>query len=367
MFRNLTVFLGMVLMWGGVNSHALLVNADLSSRLASKKILILNGANTSSHPEAKAAAEKMLHKLIDTVLHIPVANRTFAGTSLSLVTTAGLANFDLIIFNFYFETQLMTTAQQNAIKAWFALGNKAYVGYHTSGANEAGEWNWYRDSVTSMQYRLHSGSAQTGTILKTKDTAISNQPIMAGLPDSVVKLTDEWYTYTPGLTWGDTSNGNKNANVRVMYYLNEKSLPTALPDAMGSHPAAWYRVDSKQNHYFYSIFTHDPVAAGSDFFGSVMLRGMEYVATYNPAVPIVNGKALGRHGAMSISMAQRDLKVSSSIPYRLQVWSVNGEQLFSARGEGSKTFHVDAFKQPGIYFAKIESKQGVFTQKVMVR
>ncbi len=365
MFRNLKISLILSLVCSPAFLHAAIVTPNPASLLTTKKILILDGANTSSHPEAKAAAEKMLHKLLDTLLHIPTANRVFAGTSLSQVTTANLAQYDIIVFNFYFETQLMTTAQQSAIKAWLALPNKGYVGYHTSGANEQNEWNWYRDSVTSMLYKVHSGSAQTGTINKTSDTAITGKPIMAGLPDTVAKLIDEWYTFGPGLTWGDTSNMNKNSTVRVMYYLQEKTLPTPLPDAMGTHPAAWYREDSHKTRYFYSIFTHDPIAAASDFFGSVMLRAMEYVAGYNESTPVVNGTTLRHKGAIALS--RQDLKVQAEGPYRLQIWSMRGELVYSTQSSGLRSYHVEAFKNPGIYFAKVHSKAGVFTQKLMVQ
>ena len=366
MFHYFRAILGLTLLCGGMAANAALVTPDVTSKLSTKKILILDGTNTSSHPQAKAAAEAMLHRILDTLLHVPAASRTFAGTSLSQVTTANLANYDIVVFNFFFETQLMTTAQQSAIKAWLALGNKGYVGYHTSGANELNEWNWYRDSVTSMQYRLHSGSAQNGTINITTDTSVSNAPIMTGLPSTWTGV-DEWYTYTPGLTWGDTSNMNKNANVRVMYYLNEKSLPTPLPDPMGTHPAAWYRQDSKQTRYFYSIFTHDPAGAGSDFFGSILLRAMEYVAGYNSGTPITSQGASMRtlHG-LSFITTSRELKVEVPGHHRLTVSLPNGRQVYSVQGENRKTYTPSAFANAGLYIVKLESKSGVFSQRVMV-
>ena len=359
-------FKGLVLafIFGVATVQAALVVPDLNSKISTKKILILNGTNTSSHPLPKAAAETMLHRILDTLLHIPVANRTFAGTSLSQVTTAGLANYDIVIFNYFFETQLMSTAQQNAIKAWLALGNKGYIGYHTSGANEQNEWNWYRDSVTSMQYRLHSGSAQSGTINRTTDTSIVNSSMMAGLPTTWTGI-DEWYTYSYGLTWGDTSNTNHNANVRVMYYLNEKSLPTPLPDPMGTHPAAWYREDANKTRYFYSIFAHDQTGAASDFFGSILLRSMEYVSNYNPT-PIVNGSAIHKNGVIYLS-SQHALQVESKGSHQLKIWSVRGKLLYSVKGQGSRVYQPEIFRNPGIYLAKVESKDGVFTEKVMIQ
>ena len=134
---------------------------------------------------------------------------------------------------------------------------------------------------------------------------------------------------------------------------------------MGTHPAAWFRTDPLKNRFFYSIFTHDPTAASSNFFGSVMLRGMEYAAGYNPSTPVVNGTPLRHKGAISLS--RTDLNVQAEGAYRLQVWSMRGELLYSAQGNGARTYRVDAFKNPGIYFAKVHSKAGVFTQKVMVQ
>ena len=150
-----------------------------------------------------------------------------------------------------------------------------------------------------------------------------------------------------------------------MYYLNEKSLPTALPDPMGTHPAAWYREDSKQNHYFYSIFAHDQTGAASDFFGSILMRSMEYVATYNPT-PIVNGNAIHKNGVIYLS-SQRALQVESKGTHRLKIWSVQGKLLYSAQGQGAKVYRPEAFRNPGVYLAKVESKDGIFSQKVMIQ
>jgi len=85
--------------WAG----AALVDPDPHSLLKSKKILVLDGGS-GSHPQAAAAGTANL-KAMQTLLGL---NITFSANW----QTPIFAGYDLVVFNYFFETQKMTPAGQ---------------------------------------------------------------------------------------------------------------------------------------------------------------------------------------------------------------------------------------------------------------
>ncbi len=329
---------------------AAVVDPDPNSLLKSKKVLILDG-QSGSHAGARTNATLALESLAKKV------GFTMTKGDSRLVTVDYLSKYDIVVFNYFFETQKMTQASQDAFKTWFALGNKGYVGYHTSGANEAGEWEWYRNNVTSSLYNLHTLGAQNGSLTRTKDATVLAMPIMKGL-DTAFTGNDEWYDFGFGATWADC---------KVIYYLNEKSLATAEPRPMNPHPAAWFREDPvTHSKYFYSIYIHSDAGAATDFFASNILRALEYTAGYQTTPILAHGANMRTWKDFSYVTDSRELQVNLPGRYTLSIQSPSGKKLYSVEGRGSMYFRPQAIRNPGLYIVKLVSASKRLTQRIMV-
>ncbi|MCD6025008.1 MAG: hypothetical protein K0Q91_1924 [Fibrobacteria bacterium] len=361
----------------GSAAHAL-VAPNPASLLSSKKILVIRGTDavSSEHGGARVALNGKLRQLQAQVgFQMDSANATTSGTgytSASGATLGALADYDIIFFNYWFHSAnagTLTTFQGN-FKAW--TGNTAkkrgWLGVHTSGANEANEWNWFRDSVTAMQYHVHAGAAQAGTIRKSAVDSIRNAPIMAGLPDTVRIPSDEWYDFAYAPLFADA---------RVMYYLDESTLPTPLPAAarMSPHPSTWYREASNGHRYFYTALVHNAsgvnLTQGNDYFSSMMLRALEYLAGYqDPSGIKLNGEGMYHNNDLVKGLRFiRDgaLKLDLKGPYRVELLSMQGRVLFRATGRGKASFNPPALRRTGVYVVRVVApRQKPFTQRVMV-
>jgi Trehalose utilisation len=334
-----------------------LVPPNTTSLLAGKRILVIDGTH-SSHADARTAMTAKLNQIRTAVQ--TAAGATFTMTQATNPPTS-LANFDIIVFNYWFDNNNTSFAAfQSAFQTWIRSGNKGWVGYHTSGANENNEWNWLRDSVTSMRYILHSVAAQTGKVGKTANQAVLALPIMQALPDSF-SGQDEWYEFaTTAPTW---------PQAQVMYYLNEASLATPLSTPMNPHPMAWFRQDERGNRFFYTPLIHAAAGVnstqGNDFFPSLVLRALEYVAGYQSTSIRLNGKGL--HGGNSwMHVDRQGLVVESEEPYRLEIFSMDGKRLHAAGGVGGER-HSHLFARPGFYVVKMATRSATLTQRVLAR
>jgi hypothetical protein len=354
---------------GGLLAQAQRVNPNQNSLLKTKKVLIIAGSESNpsnAHFGSRDILAARLNQL-KTQVGFQATVITGSGNPLTSIS-GGLDQFDIIVFNYWFHSYV---SQQpafkpfaDAFKAWTlnTTRKRGWVGVHTGGANEANEWNWFRDSVTSMRYSLHGEATPAGTIRCTNDQAVRTHPIMEGLPDTMRVPADEWYYFTYGPTWSD---------VRVMYNVDEKTLSTkpAPENAMDPHPMAWFREDPKtKNRFFYTALIHQNPGATSAFnvfFGNMILRALEYVAGESTVSIVVNNRNIGVSTGPDI-VRNGELAMYSAEPYTLAVYSPQGKLLFHTRGNGSQTFRPEALKKSGIYALQVASRSGNFSQKVLV-
>jgi hypothetical protein len=338
------------------------VTPNPKSLLKGKRVLIVEATNwnSGSHNTPKSNALKKL-QLIKTAVGI---------TSFTVVdnvenyTLATLNNYDIMVFNYVFNTQKAVNKPfENAFRQWIAAGNKGWMGYHTSGANDVGEWPWYRDTVTAMRYHVHSTSAQQGVMSITTDAAIKAHPILAGM-DPTFTGTDEWYDFDllprapPPLAWADC---------KVIYYLDEATLAVKPSRPMNPHPMAWFREDALKNRFFYAAYIHSDAGSNSDFFHSSLLRGLEYIAGYDDTTPITaQGNSIRTLENMSYVTNSRELRVELDGKYRLTVFSAKGRKVFSAEGNGPMAYHPAVFAKAGLYIVKLESKSAKISQRLMI-
>ncbi|MDB5050940.1 MAG: hypothetical protein JWO30_4011 [Fibrobacteres bacterium] len=347
-----------LVLMGAVLTQAAVVAPNPNSPLKTKKVLLLSGGQPQAHGPAKDATLTNLQAL---AAKVPF-NMT-VGNPLNL-TDAYLAGFDIIIFNYFFETQLNTVfpdASKNAFIAWLKKPGKGYVGYHTSGANEYAkdEWAWYQDNVTGMRYALHGSGTPEGIISKTTDAAILASPIMEGLP-STYSAQDEWYDYqTDSKVFTDGS--------KVMFYLSNASTmsPPRLPSPI--HPVAWFREDANKVRYFYTPFGHTADGANSDWFKSLILRALEYVSG-DPVTSVITPGTQSNllSGSSAYIAAGQALAIDIPGNYRLSVWSPEGRRLASVSGNGKRSYALAPFKKPGIYVVTLDSKTAKVSQRIAV-
>lgn len=348
---------------GMVQSHAQMVEKDLCSPLKEKKVLVLPG---NGHDGPRLATLANLKAMAADVGFTIKAD----GNPLTLTETV-LNEYDIVVFNYFFQTQnasFFPQASKDAFMKWLKKGKKGYIGYHTSGANEwaTNEWRDYQDSVTGMRYALHGSGTPTGTVTKTSDAAVLAHPIMKGLPATFTG-SDEWYEFNTDSKIFDTA-----WHWNIMYRLTSVSSPRS--PGPPNHPAAWFREDKNGSRYFYSIFIHTQDGANSAFFKSILLRALEYVAGPTPPgypSPCVTsisskGAAMATQPGQSFVTTGRELRVELDEDYRLSVWSTTGKELYAVQGSGRKSYAPTPFRNPGLYLIKIETKARNFTQKIMV-
>jgi hypothetical protein len=338
------------------------VEPNPKSLLRSKKVLVVEATNWNgdSHKVAKANALALLNKI-----------KTEAGIAAFTVvdnveayTLANLAPYDIIVFNYVFNTQFAVGKPfEAAFKAWLAAGNRGWMGYHSSGANEDGEWPWYRDSVTVMRYHVHSVAAQPGKMNITPDAAIKALPILKGMDVSFTG-TDEWYDFdlpprapAPAL-WADC---------KVTYYLDESSLATAPTRPMNPHPMSWIREDGRRNRFYYSGFVHSEQGSSSDFFHSSLLRGLEYLAGYDTVTSVLSeGNSIRTRSNLAYATGSRELRIYAQGWYELEILSPQGEILERLQGEGPQTCRPTAFTHAGVYCVRYRDQRARYSQRILV-
>jgi hypothetical protein len=345
------------------------------SQLSSKRILVINGTDAAN--TAHGASRRVLSQRLNQ-LKTAVGFQLDSISGSALLSGSGtplpnLATYDIILFNYWFQSGYIqaNVVQTNfqpfvtAFKTWMTTPGlqRGWLGVHSSAANEANEWNWFRDTVSSMHYALHGPNTPAGTIKRTLDTAVRNRPILQGLPDTMRVAADEWYTFTlTAPTW---------PGVRVLYNLDESTLSEALtPEwSMNPHPMAWYREDSTTgNRFFYTGLIHQNTGGTTpfaEFFAGLVLRGLEYLAGYTSTSLNANGPPSGgAQGALLIRNGE--LVIHAVEPYSLGVYALNGTPVFTARGTSNEIFRPAALQKTGVYVVRVSSRAGRFNHKVIV-
>jgi type 1 glutamine amidotransferase len=339
-------------------TDAAMVNPNPASPLKTKKVLVVTGGTAGDHAPARDATLTNLQAM---AAKVPFS--LTIGNPLTL-TDASLAPYDIIVFNYFFETQSSAAfpdAAKTAFQNWLKKPGKGWIGYHTSGANEyaKSEWIWYQDNVTGMRYALHGSGTPQGTITKTTDAATLANPIMEGLP-STFTSEDEWYNY-------ETSSKLYTDGSKVMFYLSNAGSMTPPRFPSPIHPVAWYRQDENGTRYFYTPFGHTIAGANSDWMKSVILRALEYVSgdpTTIALTPETRSNLLA--GTPDYLSASQALPIDIPGEYRISVWSTNGRMLASAEGEGSRSYSLAPLKNAGTYIVTVDSKAAKLSHRLQV-
>jgi type 1 glutamine amidotransferase len=332
---------------------AAVVDPGSCSTLKDKKVLVLPG---NSNYQSMAAT---LQNLKTMAAKVPFSKTV--GDPLKL-SDAVLAGYDIIVFNYFFKTQsseVFPDSCKAAFMRWLKLGNKAYVGYNTSGANEwsRDEWRDYQDSVTGMRFALHGSGTPQGRVEATADSAVLASPIMQGLPDHL-SMSDEWYEYQL-----DSKIFDPAMNWKFMYYLaNAQAINRSPPSP--NHPVAWFRTDGNGTRYFYTTMGWSPDFVNGDFFKSLLLRALEFGAGYDCSTAIANSNAGGKTG-LHVTV-NRELRVDLDGAYRMSVWSPVGRRLLAAEGSGGRSFSLASIQRKGLCVVKIDTKSGSFTRKILI-
>lgn len=263
-----------LLLLAALGGQCAVVAPDPASLLRQKRVLLIQPTYPTDY---HAGPRRIATGKINRVAAAVGLSGLTAIQGVDTMTLATLNLYDIVIFNYFTKLELLEkTPFGIAFKAWLASGNRGWIGNHNTGSQSLGEWNWFRDSVQSMRYIDHKGQSQKGSIRITADAAVRKLPVLEGM-DAQFTGEDEWYSFdmppkAPAApTWGDC---------QPLYYLDESSV-ASLADRMGAdHPVAWVREDARGNRFFYSTLIHSESGADSDFYHSLLLRAMEYVAGY---------------------------------------------------------------------------------------
>jgi type 1 glutamine amidotransferase len=336
------------------------VDPNPLSLLKDKRILVINGNNEPEYH--KGPRDIMTGKLAKMKAAVGIATLKVVGNA-DTMSFATLDQYDVIFFNYFTRAEyFMGKPFEKGFRQWVAKGNRGIVGNHNTGAKTKGEWDWFRDSVTSMWYMDHKDGSQPGTIHATTDPVLSKLPVLDKL-DKTFTGSDEWYSFdmkpwhaVESPTWKDC---------KVLYTLDEKSV-AHLTDAMGAyHPVAWIREDALRNRFFYTTLIHSDNGANSDFYHSLILRALEYVSGYQEPMAL-DGAALDRPEAPVFAASGRRVDVDVTGDFALSVWSAAGKRLYAVSGNGKRSYAPAALAEPGLYLLRLESKAGTVSRRVMM-
>jgi type 1 glutamine amidotransferase len=345
------------------------------SLLKDKRVLIINGDNAPEYHKGPRDIVTAKLNLMKTA--VGIATLKVVGNA-DTMTYATLKNYDVVMFNYFTRAEyFMGKPFEKGFKEWVAEGNKGVVGNHNTGAKTKGEWDWFRDSVTSMWYMDHKDGSQPGTINKTTDPVVGKLPILEGL-DAKFSGSDEWYSFdmkpwhtVESPTWKDC---------KVLYTLDEKTVAN-LTDKMGAyHPVAWVREDALKNRFFFTTLIHSDAGASSDFYHSLILRALEYAAGYKDPVsmggaPIEGesnrrgtlGGEKGRVGSADIAFvtASRRIDIDAEGSFRLTLRSATGAIVFASAGSGRAAFTPAALAHAGLYLLTLETRGGAISRRIL--
>ena len=341
-----------------LSAQAAPVEPNPNSPLKTRKVLVLSNDADQGHAPAKSASLSHLQAL---AAKVPFSMTV--GNPLTL-TDAGLAAYDIIVFNYFFETEaagVFPEASKTAFMNWLKKPGKGWLGFHNSGANEyaKNEWTWYQDNVTGMRYALHGSGTPEGIMTKTTDAAVLAAPIMEGLPDTYT-AQDEWYDYLPESKL--FTDGSK-----VMYYLSNAAAmtPPRLPNPI--HPVAWFRQDANKTRYFYTPFGHTQAAVNSDWFKSIVLRALEYVSGDPVSIALTSATRSNLLSGTPAWLAKgQALPIDIPGKYIVTVWSQNGRRLASVSGSDKGTYILAPFAKSGSYIVTISSQAAPISHRISI-
>ena len=280
-------------------------------------------------------------------------------------TAAALAPYDIIVFNYIFNTQYAVGKPfETAFKAWLASGNRGWMGYHSSGANDVGEWPWYRDSVTVMRYHVHSVAAQPGRMYITTDAAIKALTRPAGhgcllhRHRRMVRFRSASPRAGPGPVGG----------------LQGDLLPGRILPGHHAHPDH----ESASHVLDPGGWQEEPLLLFSlrPFGPGIVLGFLPQLASARPGVPrrLRHGSIrLVRRGSSIRSQldqghvtGSRELRVDAAGPHKLEILSAQGKVLESLEGPGPRTYRPAAFAKAGVYCVRYQGNGVRYTQRILV-
>ncbi|MDB5105101.1 MAG: hypothetical protein JWP91_2790 [Fibrobacteres bacterium] len=341
-------------------AHAAPVAPNPLSLLKDKRVLVINGDNQPEYH--KGPRDILAGKIAKMKDAVGFATLKVAG-NVDTMTYATLKNYDVVVFNYFSRVEYcLGKPFEKAFRQWVAAGNKGIVGNHNTGANSKGEWDWFRDSVTSMWYIDHKDQSQPGTIHVTTDPAVAKSPILEGM-DARFTGSDEWYSFdmkpwhaAEAPTWKDC---------RVLYTLDENSV-AKLTDKMGAnHPVAWTREDALGNRFFYTTLIHSDAGADSDFYHSLILRALEFAAGYRDPVSMGGAPVAGGAGP-AFATSSREVQVHAAGAFRLIVRSAKGETLYSFSGRGRMALFPPVLARAGMYSVTLEAVGGSVSRRILI-
>lgn len=331
------------------------------SLLKDKRVLVINGDNAPEYH--KGPRDIVTAALLRMQAAIGIRTLKVVGNA-DTMTFASLDRYDVIFFNYFTRAEyFLGKPFEQGFRQWVQKGGRGVVGNHNTGAKTRGEWDWFRDTVTSMWYMDHKDGSQPGTIHKTADPALARHPILEGL-DAKFTGSDEWYSFemkpwrpAEAPTWKDC---------KVLYTLDEKSV-AKLSDAMGAyHPVAWIREDAQGNRFFFTTLIHSDAGAASDFYQGLILRALEYAAGYRE--PLSLGAAAIRAGAPggpAVAAPAGGFRIGLEGAWRAELFSADGRLLWTRRGTGPARLEPPPLAKPGRYLARLAWRGGSLARAIL--
>ena len=222
------------------------------------KVLVLNEGGGQHGPFTQAAMSW---------LRDYAANHDFAVTEIrnaKPITDEFLKDYAMVI-QLDFPPYTWPEAAENAFVDYIDNGKGAWIGFHH--ATLLGEfdgypmWNWFSDFMGGVKFQNYVAETADGTV----NVENATHPVMAGVGQSFVLPSDEWYTY----------NVSPRGNVEVLANVDEESYVPASNIKMGDHPVVWVNPDKKARNVYFQ-FGHSPKLLQSDEFVQMFSNAIEW-------------------------------------------------------------------------------------------
>ncbi len=166
-----------------------------------------------------------------------------ATTNWSLLNTANLANYQVVIF----LDDAPPSGQRAAFEQYMRNGG-GWMGFHVCAFNtNPGAWDWYHNQFLGTGAFQKNTWGPTTAILNVED---QTHPSTVRLPASFTSAVSEWYAWNNDL--------RNNANIRILASVNPSSFPLGTDPNQswysGYYPIMWTNRNYKM---LYANFGHN--------------------------------------------------------------------------------------------------------------
>ena len=303
------------------------------------------------------------------------------------LTPAAFSGVDVYVMNNTTNTAALTASEAAALRGYIEGGGKVFA---LHAVPDPTPLKWLEDQVFYAKYVPHSLITNADVIIdpEAKKGGVTH-PIMEKM-DTFDPRKDRFNWKEEWFNWTADSNPRGKPNVTILLTTDEKSYDCACANT-GDHPIMWVNenIGTGKGKFLYVGTGHGvEIQAYKDkglkqlwrnslsWLGGIYYEGCmdANFVEFNALATVSNNtcvtpkatafRALGpkEFTGLAVDTDLNEVYVGLKGAYTLRIWNVTGNKIFEARGQNRQEFKVEAIKQPGVYFVRVETPKTVVTK-----